>query len=123
VPDERDAFRRAYCVSRSIAEQSQLMQTGRPLWLRFLAETLPFGHSKAPRRGRGCIFTTEGLTLSGLSDKTFVVRFKPPWLTPYVVTAFTAKIQEEHLALFDSRGKLKALFLMELVESWSELPR
>jgi hypothetical protein len=38
------------------------------------------------------------------------------------VTAASAEIHGEHLVLLDSTGKLAALFLLEIVESWSELP-
>ena len=36
--------------------------------------------------------------------------------------AADAEIHADHLVLLDSAGKLAALFLMEIVESWTELP-
>jgi hypothetical protein len=35
--------------------------------------------------------------------------------------AASAEFHGEHIALLNSRGKLVALFLMEIVESWSVL--
>jgi hypothetical protein len=32
-------------------------------------------------------------------------------------------MQGDHVVFLDSHGKLVALFLMEAVESWSEIPR
>lgn len=37
------------------------------------------------------------------------------------VIAAKAEIHDEHLALLNAKGKLAALFLMEIVESWSVL--
>jgi hypothetical protein len=57
-----------------------------------------------------------------MTDKTFLVRLKPRELKIQPVIAAHAEIQAEHIVLLDSTGKLAALFLMELVESWTELP-
>jgi hypothetical protein len=56
-----------------------------------------------------------------MAEKTYLVRLKPPSLALQHVSASRFEIQGEHLAFVDSRGKLAALFLMELVESWNEL--
>jgi hypothetical protein len=37
------------------------------------------------------------------------------------VLAVRAEIQGEHLVLLNSEGKLAAIFLLEVVESWSEV--
>lgn len=58
-----------------------------------------------------------------MADKTFIVRFKRPEISTQPVIAERAEIQGDHLVLLDSKGELAALFLMEIVESWSELPR
>jgi len=63
-----------------------------------------------------------GLTLVGMADKTYVVQFKRPDPVLHVVTASTVEIEGEHVVFLDSRGKLAALFLRELVGSWSALP-
>ena len=55
-------------------------------------------------------------------DATFVVRFKSRDLQPQLVSASRVEIQGDHLAFLESHGKLIALFLMEAVESWSEIP-
>jgi hypothetical protein len=55
-----------------------------------------------------------------LSDKLYVVRFKPPEISTQPVIASSVEIRDDHLILLDSKGELSALFLMEVVESWSE---
>lgn len=57
-----------------------------------------------------------------MTDRTFIVRFKPRQLSTQPVIAVDAEIHAEHIVLLDSTGKLAALFLMEVVESWTELP-
>ena len=56
-----------------------------------------------------------------MTDKTYLVRFKPPGLGLITVIAARAELRGEHIALLDSKGKLAALFLMEMVDSWSVL--
>ena len=55
-------------------------------------------------------------------DKAYVIRFKPAGLGTQFVTAASVEIHDEHIVLMDSRGKLAALFMTEIVESWSEIP-
>jgi hypothetical protein len=62
-----------------------------------------------------------GHTLGCMAEKTYLVRLKPPSLALQQVVAAKAEIQEEHLVFVNSDGKLTALFLMELVESWNVL--
>ena len=57
-----------------------------------------------------------------MAEKTYLVRFKPGGGPSQLVMAASAEIQDEHLVLLDTNGKLAALFLMETVESWSEFP-
>jgi hypothetical protein len=59
--------------------------------------------------------------LEKMTDKTYLVRFKPRGIGLQTVIAARAEIDGEHIALLDSEGKLAALFLMEIVESWSVL--
>jgi hypothetical protein len=56
-----------------------------------------------------------------MADKTYLVRLKSPNLALQQVVATRAEIQEEHLVFVSSDGKLAALFLMEMVESWNVL--
>ena len=56
-----------------------------------------------------------------MTDKTYLVRFKPRELGIKAVIAARAEIHGEHIALLNSKGELAALFLMEIVESWSVL--
>jgi hypothetical protein len=58
-----------------------------------------------------------------MACKAYVVKFKPPALgLLHTVIASTVEIHDEHLIFCDSEGRLAALFLTEIVESWSELP-
>jgi hypothetical protein len=59
---------------------------------------------------------------SGMMDKTFWIRFKPPVLSSQLVIATRAEIQGEHLVLLNSGGKLVALFLLEDLDGWFEVP-
>lgn len=61
-------------------------------------------------------------TLDRMADKTFLVRFKRPELRTQPVVAEKAEIHGEHLVFFNLKGELAALFLMEIIESWSEAP-
>jgi hypothetical protein len=51
-------------------------------------------------------------------DKTYIVRFKPPQIGVQVFAASSAEIHGDHIALLNSHGKLAALLLLEIVESW-----
>jgi hypothetical protein len=54
-----------------------------------------------------------------MPEKTYIVRFKRPALGIQEVIASTAEIHDEHLVFCDSKGKLTALFLVEIVQSWN----
>jgi hypothetical protein len=56
-----------------------------------------------------------------MPDKTFLVRMKAPSGALQHVRAVTAEFYGEHLMFLDSEGKVAALFLMEIVESWNEI--
>lgn len=55
-----------------------------------------------------------------MSDKAYLLRFKHPELSIQPVIAASVEIHGEHIALLNSKRKLVALFLTEVVESWSE---
>jgi hypothetical protein len=58
-----------------------------------------------------------------MTSKAYIVKFKPPALDVlHTVIASTVEIHDEHLIFCDSEGRLAALFLLDIVESWSELP-
>ncbi len=57
-----------------------------------------------------------------MADKTFIVRFKARELSTQFVIAAKAEIHADHMVLLNPTGKLAALFLLEVVESWTELP-
>jgi hypothetical protein len=56
-----------------------------------------------------------------MTDKAYLVRFKPREIGLQIVIAARAEFHGEYIALLDSKGTLAALFLMEMVESWSVL--
>jgi hypothetical protein len=55
-----------------------------------------------------------------MPDKTNLVRFKKTDLPSHLVIAANAEIHGEHLVFLRSDGSLAALYLLEVVESWSE---
>jgi hypothetical protein len=57
-----------------------------------------------------------------MCDRTFVVKRKTGGADFFCISANRTEIHDEHLILLNSRGKLAALFLMQAVESWIELP-
>jgi hypothetical protein len=54
-------------------------------------------------------------------DKTYLVQIKAPSFALQHVTAVSGEMYGEHLVFLNSDGKLAALFLMEIVESWNVL--
>jgi hypothetical protein len=58
-----------------------------------------------------------------MSENLFLVRFKPAAISPQTLVAATAEIHGEHLVLLQANGQISALFLMDTVESWSQIPR
>jgi hypothetical protein len=56
-----------------------------------------------------------------MPDKIFLVRMKAPNGVLQPVRAATAEFYGEHLMFLDTEGKLAALFLTEIVESWNEI--
>jgi hypothetical protein len=58
-----------------------------------------------------------------MASKAYVVKFRPPALgVLHTVIASAVEIHDEHVISCDSEGRLAALFLLGIVESWSELP-
>jgi hypothetical protein len=56
-----------------------------------------------------------------MADRLFLVKLKVPQGAIHRVVAQTAEIQGEHLVLLKAEGKLAALFMLDVVESWNEL--
>jgi hypothetical protein len=56
-----------------------------------------------------------------MADTAYLVRFKVGDLPPELVIAETIEFHGEHLVLLRSHGSLAALFLVDIVESWSEV--
>ena len=55
-----------------------------------------------------------------LPGKGCLIRFKQSNLATDLVYASSAEIHGEHLVFLHADGSLAALFLLEVVESWSE---
>jgi hypothetical protein len=55
-------------------------------------------------------------------DKTWIVFFDRPQLESQLVVATNATIVGDHLVFINSKGDLVALFLLEVVASYSEVP-
>jgi hypothetical protein len=66
-------------------------------------------------------FTITPNHLPPMPDKTHLIRFKPSDLISHIVIAAKAEIYGEHLVFLRSDGSLAALFVLEVVESWSEV--
>jgi hypothetical protein len=56
-----------------------------------------------------------------MPDKTYLIRFNKTDLQSHLVIAANAEIHGEHLVFLGSDGSLAALFVLEVVESWSEV--
>jgi hypothetical protein len=58
-----------------------------------------------------------------MTEKTYLVRLKAPSNALQHVRADSARLygDGEHLVFVDSQGRLAALFLTEIVESWNEI--
>jgi hypothetical protein len=57
-----------------------------------------------------------------MAEKAYIVKFQAPNLDAIqTVTASTVEIHDEHLIFCDSKGELRALFLLEVVQSWYEV--
>jgi hypothetical protein len=52
---------------------------------------------------------------------TFIVKLRLPERCLQIVRASVAEVYDDHLVLLNSDGRLAALFLLDIVESWSEL--
>jgi hypothetical protein len=55
-----------------------------------------------------------------MRDENILVRLRQPVSALHHLCAVRAEIHGEHLAFVDAKGRLAALFLMEIVESWHE---
>jgi hypothetical protein len=58
-----------------------------------------------------------------MPEKAYWVRFKGADPPPELVIAETIEFPGEHVVFLRSDGSLVALFLLEIVESWSEVDR
>jgi hypothetical protein len=54
-----------------------------------------------------------------MADKRYLVSCKTPEMSTQPVVAANCEVHGEHLVLLNSKGRLAAMFLLEIVESWS----
>jgi hypothetical protein len=54
-----------------------------------------------------------------VSEKTYIVYFKPPENSVQRVKAASDEVLDGYLVLRDENGGLQGLFLLEVVETWS----
>jgi hypothetical protein len=54
-----------------------------------------------------------------MADKKYLVRCKTLESSTQSVVAASFEVHGEHLVLLNSKGQLAAMFLLEIVESWS----
>jgi hypothetical protein len=55
-----------------------------------------------------------------MRDKPYLIRLKCSDLGPHLVIAASAEIHGDHLVFLRLDGRLAALFVVEIVESWAE---
>jgi hypothetical protein len=56
-----------------------------------------------------------------MQNKGYLVRFKGAYLPPELVIAETVEFHGEHLVFLSTDGSVAALFVLEVVENWSEV--
>ena len=56
---------------------------------------------------------------SRMIDQTYVVKLKVPGHFIQHVTAARVEVHGDHLVFFNARGKLAALFMIAIVQSWN----
>lgn len=54
-----------------------------------------------------------------MTDKTYIVQFRPPELGTQHMTAASADVYGDHLVLLNPNEESVAIFLLETVESWT----
>ena len=57
-----------------------------------------------------------------MTENIYMIRFKPAEISTHTMVAAKVEIHGEHLVLLNAQGKISALFLMDTVESWSQIP-
>jgi hypothetical protein len=53
--------------------------------------------------------------------KTYLIRFTRSDMPTQLVVASSAEIHGEHLVFLQANGRLAALFVLEIVENWTEI--
>jgi hypothetical protein len=54
-----------------------------------------------------------------MSEKTYIVRFKPPETSVQPVKAASAEVEDDYLFFLHEDGSVSAFFYRPVVESWS----
>jgi hypothetical protein len=100
-------------VQNTVAEPASRAFVGVEYWKCLLV----VGSTNYKARYQNCPVCNGKATMA---ERRFLVRFKIREMPTQPVIASTVQIQGDHLVFLDSDGKLVALLLMVLVESWSE---
>ena len=61
------------------------------------------------------------LSVGETPEKTYIVKFQRSEINIQPVIAARAEIHGDHLVFLDMDGRLVALFLLEIVQSWNEI--
>ena len=56
-----------------------------------------------------------------MPDQAYLIMLKPPSLAIQHVVASSVQFRGDHLVFVHAKGKLAALFLTEIVQSWNVL--
>ena len=54
-----------------------------------------------------------------MADKRYLISCQTPEISTQSVVAASCEVYGEHLVFLNSKGQLAAMFLLEIVESWS----
>jgi hypothetical protein len=87
----------------------------RARWLQYSA------HSRWKSLSAGSLQAPNELQTKSMADTACLIRITRAALPPELVTAERIEFQGEHLVFLRSDGSLAALFVLEIVESWSEV--
>jgi hypothetical protein len=67
---------------------------------------------------KGISFITDDREVS-MADQRYLVSCQTPEISTQSVVAASCEVCGEHLVFTNSKGELAAIFLLEIVESWS----
>jgi hypothetical protein len=114
MTQKRIVFFSCRLIGQPQGNEDPIAQDLHPYGCRSNSKRNPTGTSQVKTKtisDHGCIL---------MPRKSCLIRLKQSNLTTDLVYASSAEIHGEHLVFLHADGSLAALFLLELVESWSE---